>query len=100
MYHLVQWTWGLLENIIGFIVFLAFVNKPHDMYENAFRTRVNFSASFSIGNFIFISDESEYTQRHEYGHSLQNLYFGPLSPILFKIPSLIHWWYINLITHD
>lgn len=106
LYYFVQFTWGLIENIIGFIVFLFFISKPHSMYKNSFRTSLGdrYSGSFSIGNFIFIAEDlpcsyDNYTLRHEYGHCKQNLFYGPLSLFIFKIPSVIHFWVCNF-KHD
>lgn len=103
MFYLIQFTWGLLENIVALIIYLIFINKPHYKYKNAFVTSIgsNFNGNFSIGCFIFISEDKKwfddsYDLRHEYGHCLQNLYFGPLSPFIFKIPSCIHFWICKL----
>lgn len=32
-------------------------------------------------------------QRHEAGHSLQNILLGPLMPFLVAIPSAVRYWY-------
>ena len=37
----------------------------------------------------------QHTRRHEFGHSLQNLIFGPLFPFLVAIPSAIRYHYQN-----
>lgn len=41
-------------------------------------------------------DWFEHTRRHEFGHSLQNIIFGPLFPFLVAIPSVIRYWYFTL----
>lgn len=35
----------------------------------------------------------EHTRRHEFGHSLQNIIFGPLMLFIVSIPSAIRYWY-------
>ena len=37
----------------------------------------------------------QHVRRHEFGHSLQNLIFGPLFPFLVAIPSAIRYHYQN-----
>lgn len=34
----------------------------------------------------------EFTRRHEFGHSIQNMIFGPLFPFIVAIPSAIRYW--------
>ena len=33
---------------------------------------------------------------HEYGHSIQNCFYGPLMPFIVMIPSIIRFWYIEI----
>lgn len=33
---------------------------------------------------------------HEYGHSIQNIIFGPLFPFVIGIPSALRYWYREL----
>lgn len=33
------------------------------------------------------------TLNHEFGHSIQNCYLGPLMPFLVAIPSAVRYWY-------
>jgi len=37
----------------------------------------------------------QHTRRHEFGHSLQNLIWGPLFPFVIAIPSAIRYQYQN-----
>ena len=37
-------------------------------------------------------DWYEHTRRHEFGHSIQNMIFGPLFPFIVAIPSAIRYW--------
>ncbi len=38
----------------------------------------------------------EHTRRHEFGHSLQNIIFGPFMLFVVTIPSAIRYWYRRL----
>lgn len=47
-----------------------------------------------IGEYTKISPTHyEYIRRHEFGHSIQQLMFGPLQNILVGVPSVIRYWY-------
>lgn len=35
----------------------------------------------------------EHTRKHEFGHSIQNIIFGPFQLFLVAIPSVIRYWY-------
>lgn len=50
-------------------------------------------ACFSCGPIIFVTPNcNENTLRHETGHSVQSLIFGPLFHIVISIPSVIRFW--------
>lgn len=38
----------------------------------------------------------EHTRRHEFGHTVQNLIFGPLQLFIVGIPSAARYWYQRL----
>ncbi|HHU84818.1 MAG TPA: hypothetical protein GXZ23_06595 [Clostridiales bacterium] len=99
LFYLVQLTWGLPVNIIGFLVFLVCKLRkcPTEKYCNSFITYVkkkNFGG-LSMGLFIFIRDEKEKkvwlhdTKIHEYGHTIQALVLGVFYWIIVGIPSAI-----------
>ena len=39
----------------------------------------------------------EHTRRHEFGHSLQNLIFGPFTLFVVGIPSACRYWYQRIM---
>lgn len=50
-------------------------------------------ACFSSGPIIFVTPNcDENTLKHETGHSVQSLIFGPLFHIVISIPSIIRFW--------
>lgn len=53
---------------------------------------INFGPISFIQNTIF-TGWYEQTRRHEFGHSLQNLLFGPLQLFVVGIPSATRYWY-------
>lgn len=51
------------------------------------------TACFSSGPIIFVTPEcSENTIKHETGHSVQSLMFGPLFHIVVSLPSIVRFW--------
>ena len=91
LYYALQWTWGILQNILGSLITLFLIRKPHFWYRNALVTRWNFGGSMGIGMFIFLgkalSGDATVQQIrrtearilvHEYGHTIQSVILGPL----------------------
>ncbi len=111
-YFIVQWTWGLLQNLLGVFLFLLNCKNNHYWYHGALVTVWKSKSSVSIGMFIFITEEpyfyeklkdtysiSELSKRllvHEYGHTVQSLILGPLYLIIMGIPSTIWGFLPNL----
>ena len=99
----IQWTWGIIQNIIGLIIFLANINNNHYFYKGAVITIWNSKrGSMGIGMFIFISkecyekreqpsgaDNFERIKIHEYGHTIQSLILGPFFLFVITIPSAL-----------
>ena len=109
LYVLCQCTWGFLQSVLGFIVFLMNIRKKHFFFHGAVVTQWKARSSVSLGMFVFVSKEpyfydklkDEYTmdelsQRllvHEYGHTIQSLILGPLYLIVMGIPSTL-WGFL------
>lgn len=94
VFNAIQFTWGLSVNMVGGIGYLILKKRcRHERFCNAYITYVpaNFGG-VSIGKFIFMAEgrkkEWEYNTRiHEYGHTIQCLFLGPLYWIAVAIPS-------------
>lgn len=110
LYYILNFTWGLLGNIIGGIVFLCLLPARLPMLKNTFlwavksnlamfghkiKKGISVNWGFSLGIFLFISMGSDYdTQliQHEFGHSCQNAVLGPIQIFAVLIPSAIRYW--------
>lgn len=101
---LLRLTWGLLDTIYGFIIFLAVLPriKKIKYIHNTITCYLDWPNSgwgLEGGLFIFsteeeILDPSSHMFRHEYGHCIpQTLLFGPLHPFVCCIPSAVRFWY-------
>ena len=96
----IQWTWGILQNLIGFAMFLANRSKKHYMFKSNIVTEWNKPHSMGCGMFIFLSNNRRHYDRtideklkhdtlvHEYGHTVQSLLLGPLFLPVIAIPSV------------
>ena len=98
LYYLIQWTWGLPMNIIGAITYIicnCFGYKSY-WFRNA-RCIVhpkNFGG-VELGMFFVRGEKNTSVCEHEYGHSIQNLWWGPLFPFVIAIPSAFRYWMRN-----
>lgn len=102
---LVQWVWGFAQNLVGFLLFLAFLRNPHAVFHTAVLTEWKYSRCVSLGMFIFVTGECDlrvqgFTAKqgedihrrlavHEYGHTLQSLVLGPLYIPVILLPSML-----------
>lgn len=95
LYYVLNYTWGILGTIIGWLVFLFLKTfrkiKPAYCKHYKFNRLVNdWDYSFSIGTVVVCgwSPEIDILQ-HEIGHTIQNAMFGPLTIFIVYIPSAI-----------
>ena len=100
LYYIIQFTWGLPLNIVGALVWLVlkiFCRKMHEeKYRNAICIVVAWNfGGLNLGMFLIRGESCESCCAHEYGHSIQNLWWGPLMPIVITIPSAIRFWWIK-----
>ena len=102
LYYILQFTWGLLTNLVGLFVFiplavfcLVFKKEKVKKFHNNFYIRIGKRwGGFSLGVFIVLGkDQPESSKYHESGHSLQNIVWGPLFPFVIGIPSATRWCY-------
>lgn len=91
LFWLLQWTWGILQNVTGLAVLLLNARGRHYLYNGAVVTvwRIR-RGSMSLGMFIFLSEGAgERTLVHEFGHSVQSVILGPLYLLVIGLPSLL-----------
>lgn len=86
---LVQCTWGILQTLAGFFVFLTQRGRPRIVYRSAVVTVWKYRSSVSLGAFVFVSDNEKILIAHEYGHCIQSLILGPLYLLAVGLPSVI-----------
>lgn len=97
-------TWQLPQVLTGLIGLVIFHN--FEIYTNE-RSGVRVlkvnkgtlfgGACFSSGPIIFVTPGcNEDVIRHETGHSMQSIMFGPLFHLVVSIPSIIRFWIRHL----
>jgi len=97
-FYLLQWTWGLSQNIAGGVAYLA-LRKKHRS-ENYHGARVMYIETdkrfggVSVGMFVFMKADAEEkwthdTRIHEVGHCVQSILLGPLYWLVVAIPSVL-----------
>jgi hypothetical protein len=97
-YYIIQWTWGIVMNIIGLCVFLFAKIKKYETYK--YRNAIcivapkNFGG-VELGMFFMRGKDNQSVCPHEYGHGIQNLWWGPLFPFVIAIPSAFRYWVRN-----
>lgn len=93
-----QFSWGLIQSLIGLIGFLFLIRKRHVIYKGSVVTEVpGYWGGVTLGMFIFVDYlpnnkeciQKNNTVKHEYGHVLQSLILGPIWFLIIGLPSLI-----------
>lgn len=108
-YIILQCTYGIIQSLLGFFVFMLNVKEKHFMYHGAVVTVWKSKSSVSLGMFVFVTEspyfydklkgiytEEELSKRllvHEYGHTIQSLILGPLYLIVMGVPSTM-WGFL------
>ncbi|MBR0085918.1 MAG: hypothetical protein IJL97_05125 [Lachnospiraceae bacterium] len=98
---IIQFTWGLPQNLLGLALYLKYKNRPHHRFRDAVVTEWDREGSMSLGTFIFLEKGSMPERHfkpdritrdlltHEYGHTVQSLMLGPLYLPVIGVPSFI-----------
>lgn len=96
VYYVLAITWGLPLTLIGGLVALVLLATGHRP------KRFGWCLYFEVGTgwgglelgLIFLCQKNAPydTKAHEFGHSIQNCFFGPLMIFIVSIPSAIRYW--------
>ncbi len=104
-YFLLQCSWGIIQTFVGFIMFCYSIKDRHRFFNGAIATYWKKTYGISLGAFIFIPPKARFYNSvkyhfsndeiqdrllvHEYGHTIQSLFLGPLYFLIIGIPSVI-----------
>ena len=91
---MLQCTWGVLQTLVGGVMFLVLIRRRHFIYRCCVVTEWKRPQSASVGLFVFLSESLSGQYRdevliHEYGHTVQSLMLGVLYPFAVSLPSAV-----------
>lgn len=95
--NILLWAWQVPQNVVG-LVFRLIYGRPTARYRGVAVVVSNrFPGGISLGSTIVVKRpyrDNPDTWDHEYGHTRQSLYLGPLYLLVIGIPSLSWaWWH-------
>lgn len=103
LFWIISLTWGALLTIPGLLITGVLILCGCKAHRNGFSYIVEVGGNWGgleIGAVAICGEYSEsapawfqHTRRHEFGHNLQQLVFGPLMLFIVSIPSACRYWY-------
>ncbi len=102
LYTVIQWTWGIVQNILGALLFLFYLLKEPKSKIRYYHGAIVINrkpglGSMGLGMFIFNghvgNPDEEKVLVHEWGHTVQSVILGPLFLFVIGIPSVL-WAFI------
>ena len=88
--EILLWVWQVLQNILGLILLLFYKHEKLYLSINGrrFYSTQEMPSGISLGNYIILGKmDSGIDMKHEYGHSIQSRYLGPLYLLIIGLPS-------------
>lgn len=99
-YLFLSFTWGIIQTVIGVIALAAFASAGYPIERNRHGWLIRAGTGWggiSFGPVAIVSrTANDYVEAHEFGHSIQNCYYGPFALVLVSIPSVIRYWIFKL----
>lgn len=96
-FYILSFTWGILMTLIGFIVAAIFLLTKHKAHKNVYGWYFVTGKGWGGVDLGMISIVNENPSRdllnHEFGHAVQNCYWGILFIPIIAIPSAVRYWY-------
>lgn len=102
LYWILSLTWGLPMSIAGLATLGIMRLRKHEVkhHKNALYMSIGHNwGGVNLGCVFFVDKENEheFDKNHEYGHSIQNIIYGPLTPFIVGLPSLIRATYRTIL---
>lgn len=95
-FYLLSFTWGLPMTLIGCVISLVLLIAGYKPKKWGYCYYFEIGECWGGSEFgaFFLCDKmgSEYIKNHEFGHGLQNCYWGFLMPFVVCIPSAYRYW--------
>jgi hypothetical protein len=95
-FYILSFTWGIIMSLIGCLVtvvlLVAGYRPKRNLYGWYFEVGENWGGVEFGCMCVVNKNPVEYTLNHEFGHAVQNCYFGP-GMILISLASAARYWY-------
>ena len=95
-FWILSWTWGFIMTFIGTIVFIILRIAGFKPYRNQYGWAFEIGEGWGgveIGPYCIVNkNPSQDTLDHEFGHALQNCYFGPYMIFISLASAARYWW--------
>ena len=95
-FWLLSYTWGIIVTLIGTVVFAVLCALGYKPQRNIYGYAIEIGESWGgleMGPFCLVNkNPSQRTLSHEFGHGIQNCYFGPFM-IFISLASAVRYWY-------
>lgn len=98
VWEILLWIWQAPQNVFGLLFRLFCRGKITRLTGVDFVVCERFNGGISLGRTIIVKAPYSAipdTWKHEYGHTRQSLYLGPLYLLIVGLPSLLWAWYWN-----
>ena len=90
MKKVLLYVWQLPQNLIGLLLRLFWKTEFKIEYKDkTIRVCSKFPSGISLGETILLKNAIPVDIKHEYGHTRQSLYLGPLYLFVIGIPSIL-----------
>lgn len=92
MKEILLYIWQLPQNLLALIMLLYYKKEEvyHRLNGRVFYYTKEMRSGISLGNYVIMNrDDMEDGMRHEYGHSIQSRYLGPVYLLFVGLPSII-----------
>lgn len=97
MFYLLSFTWGITMTTIGCLTSLVLLivgyQPKRNQYGWYFEVGKNGWGGCELGCMCIVNtNPSQHTLNHEFGHAIQNCYFGPFM-MFISLASAVRYWY-------
>ena len=95
------WIWQLPQHLVALVLLVIMKPQSKEFYKGCkiFRVKQEL-VGVSLGRYIFLSTHYQIqTLMHEYGHSVQSLWLGPLYLVIISLFSLTLCYLRDLFFH-
>ena len=89
-------TWGIIVTLIGSLTFAVLTSFGYKPFRNIYGYAIEIGEGWGgleMGPFCLVSkNPSQHTLNHEFGHGIQNCFFGPFM-LFISLASAVRYWY-------